>query len=149
MDSERDDLNEIPENEELKMKRVLVLAAAAIFAGTVWAQGTDLERPPAEMVEIVLPAGAADCDVPKPPAAVVEEPTLEQLITAQGDVKAFQEEAIEYRECLEELRDDDGISEGNLTALNAAHDATVDMEEQVAERFNEEVREYKEDHPDE
>lgn len=130
------------------MKQVLIMAAALLVSGQVMAQGADLERPPAEMVEIVLPAGAADCEVPKPPAAVGEEPTLEELIEAQGAVKAFQEEAIVYRECLEELRDDEGITEGNITALNAAHDATVDMEEQVAARFNEEVREYKAANPE-
>lgn len=130
------------------MKQVLFMAAAALTTSSVLAQGTDLERPPAEMVEIVLPAGAADCAVPKPPAAVGDEPTLDELVKTQGDVKAFQEEAIVYRECLEELRDDEGISEGNLTALNAAHDATVDMEEQVAARFNEEVREYKAANPE-
>ena len=131
------------------MKQILFLAAAAMSTSAVLAQGADLERPPAEMVEIVLPGGAADCAVPKPPAAVGEDPTLDELITTQGAVKAFQEEAITYRDCLEELRDDEEITEGNLTALNAAHDATVDMEEQVAERFNEEVREYKAAHPDE
>ena len=130
------------------MKQILILAAAIVVSGPVAAQDTDLARPPAEMVEIVLPGGAADCNVPKPPAAVSDEPTLDQLVEAQGAVKAFQAEAITYRECLETLRDDEGISEGNLTALNAAHDATVDMEEQVAARFNKEVQEYKAANPE-
>ena len=39
------------------MKQVLILAAAIVISGPVAAQDSDLERPPAEMVEIVLPAG--------------------------------------------------------------------------------------------
>ena len=47
-----------------------------------------------------------------------------------------------------ELSEPPDLTEGNEIALNALHDQSVDLEEQVAGRFNEAVKAYKAANPD-
>jgi hypothetical protein len=51
-----------------------------------------------------------------------------------------------YRDCLKSAEDTGGetLTAGNKQALVASYNYSVDMEERVAERFNEAVRSYKE-----
>jgi len=48
-----------------------------------------------------------------------------------------------YRGCLDNTKDLDTLTDGNRTALNQAHNYSVEMEERIAEQFNVAVRNYK------
>ena len=65
--------------------------------------------------------------------------SLDELIAAQGSVKAFQANLIEYRECLtahliKEPADETGAQKN--AALNAAYDSSVDAETKIVEEFS-------------
>jgi hypothetical protein len=94
--------------------------------------------------EIILPLEAQTCNTVSAPASIPEQPTMDDLLKAQGNIKAFQAELLEYRTCLDESRDASDLTDGNQIALNQAHDFTVDMETRVAAQFNYAVCEYKE-----
>ena len=128
------------------MKHSLSVLAMMAFAAPVFAQG--LDAPPSDSVEIVVPEAASACVLAEPPAAIEEGADYDALVAAQGEVKSFQTSALTYRECLDGLRGTEELTEGNEIALNALHDQSVDLEEQVANRFNEAVRAYKEANPD-
>ena len=68
---------------------------------------------------------------------------MEELLTAQKAVKQFQADMQVYRTCINEDAESEELSTGNLQAISNAHNYSVDMEERVAEMFNEAVREYK------
>jgi hypothetical protein len=123
------------------MKYLLSTLAMVIFAASVFAQ--DLSAPPSDSVEIVVPELAAACELAEPPAAIEEGADYDTLVAAQGSVKSFQTSAEAYRECLDGVRESPDLTEGNDIALNALHDQSVDLEEQVAGRFNEAVKAYK------
>jgi hypothetical protein len=127
------------------MKYVLSMLAMVVFTAPVFAQ--DLSAPPSGLVEIVVPDLAAACELSEPPAAIEEGVSYDALVAAQGDVKSFQSSAEAYRECLDGVRDAPDLTEGNEIALNALHDQSVDLEEQVAGRFNEAVKAYKAANP--
>ena len=127
------------------MKYLLSTLAMVIFAASVFAQ--DLSAPPSDSVEIVVPEVARDCVLAEPPAAIAEDIDYDALVAAQGEVKSFQASAVTYRDCLDALRATEELTEGNEIALNALHDQSVDLEEQVAGRFNEAVKAYKAANP--
>lgn len=128
------------------MKYALSMLAMVVFTAPVFAQ--DLSAPPSDSVEIVVPDLAAACELSEPPAAIEEGVDYDALVAAQGGVKSFQTSAEAYRECLDGVRDAPDLTEGNEIALNALHDQSVDLEEQVAGRFNEAVKAYKAANPD-
>ncbi|MDG2087934.1 MAG: hypothetical protein P8J68_04250 [Arenicellaceae bacterium] len=128
------------------MKYALSMLAMAVFTAPAFAQ--DLSAPPSDLVEIVVPDLAAACELSEPPAAIEDGAGYDALVAAQGDVKSFQTSAEAYRECLDGVRDAPDLTEGNEIALNALHDQSVDLEEQVAGRFNEAVKAYKAANPD-
>ena len=128
------------------MKYALSMLAMAVFTAPAFAQ--DLSVPPSDLVEIVVPDLAAACELSEPPAAIEDGVGYDALVAAQGDVKSFQTSAEAYRECLDGVRDAPDLTEGNEIALNALHDQSVDLEEQVAGRFNEAVKAYKAANPD-
>ena len=127
------------------MKHSLSTLAMIVFAAPIFAQ--DLTAPPSDSVEIVVPEVARDCVLAEPPAAIAEGVDYDTLVAAQGEVKSFQASAVTYRDCLDALRATEELTEGNEIALNALHDQSVDLEEQVAGRFNEAVQAYKEANP--
>lgn len=119
------------------MKRILVLAVAALALGSVQAQDDD------EMV-VVLPDDAQKCVLPASPDAIPEEATLDDLKKAKADIADFQGKIEEYRGCLQAAEANPDNTEGNQAAIVQSYNYSVEMEERVAGRFNEAVRSYKE-----
>ena len=119
------------------MKRILVLAAAVSMFGVAQAQDEE------EMV-VVLPDEAQNCVLPASPDAIPEEATLDQLKAAKADVADFQGRIEEYRGCLQAAEANPENTEGNKAAIVQSYNYSVEMEERVAGRFNDAVRDYKE-----
>ena len=120
------------------MKRILVLIAAGLIMNAAQAQDD-----PADL-EVVLPDQAQKCVLPASPDAIPEDATLDQLKEAKGQVEQFQEKVIGYRDCLNEADADPELTVGNKQAIVNSYNYSVEMEERVATRFNEAVRDYKE-----
>ena len=105
----------------------------------------------------LAPAGAAQaCDAPVTPASPDGgSATLEEMIAAQGDVKAFQEANAEYLECVDSQMsvEQASIDEGDESAKErfalaaADYNAAVSREEQVAGDFNAAIKAYKAANP--
>ncbi len=92
--------------------------------------------------EVVLPDAAQSCVLPTAPDAIPEDADRDALLAAKNDVGVFQGEVEAYRACLAEAETDD-ITPGNKEAIVASYNYSVEMEERVAERFNEAIRAYK------
>ena len=92
---------------------------------------------------VVLPLEAQQCDLPSAPAPIPEVPEKADLLKAQKNVKQFQTDMEVYRSCVNKDVDSDELSTGNRQAISNAHNYSVDMEERVANMFNEAVRAYK------
>ncbi len=97
----------------------------------------------AEELEVVLPETAQSCVLPAAPDAIPEGAGRDQLLEAKKAVGDFQVAVTEYRDCLS-LAEAGDITPGNKQAIVASYNYSVEMEERVAERFNEAVRAYKE-----
>lgn len=120
------------------MKRIifaglLLAALTPAMAGQVMDDGS----------VVVLPITAQQCNLPSAPPPIPEVPVYDDLIAAQKGVKRFQADMGKYRECINKDALSDEISDGNRQAINNAHNYSVDMEERVADMFNEAVRAYK------
>ena len=120
------------------MKRILALAVASLLLSTVEAQDNSAD------LEVVLPSDAQKCVLPASPDKIPDEATLDQLKAAKADVGAFQASMLEYRGCLDAANSNEDNTPGNTQAIVNAYNYSVEMEERVANRFNEAVREYKE-----
>jgi len=118
--------------------RTFVLLAAAMFINTALAQDD------ADEYAIVLPDDAQKCVLPAAPDAIPENATLDQLKTAKSDIAVFQGEVGTFRECLDAAQDNPSNTEGNKQAIISSFNYSVEMEERVAQRFNEAIRDYKE-----
>ena len=123
------------------MKRISVLAAAALVFNVAQAQGPS-DNP--EDYEIVLPSKAQKCVLPTSPDAIPAEASYEELVTAKKQIGTFQSEVQVYRDCLNEADADTENTPGNKQAIINSFNYSVEMEERVAERFNEAVHAYKE-----
>lgn len=119
------------------MNRILLLAAAVALFSNAQAQD-DFENEP------ILPAEAQECVLPASPNAIPEDATYDQLVAAKKQVAEFQGEVEVFRACLKEAEDNEDNTPGNLAAIVSSYNYSVEMEERVAERFNEAVRSYKE-----
>jgi len=119
------------------VKRILILVAAVLLFGNVQAQD-DSEN------QQVLPVKAQECVLPASPNAIPEEASYDDLVAAKKAVATFQGEIADYRDCLKIAEDDEDNTPGNLAAIVAAYNYSVEMEERVAERFNTAVHAYKE-----
>jgi hypothetical protein len=95
-------------------------------------------------LEVVLPDDAQKCVLPASPDKIPDEATLDELKLAKAQVGEFQEKIIEFRVCLQKAEEDPDNTPGNRQAIVASYNYSVEMEERVANRFNEAVREYKE-----
>lgn len=99
---------------------------------------------------------AEDCVAPSAPDINEgEESTMEQMLETQKAVKAYQAANLEYMSCLElELAAAEAAAregaEGAVeqyTTLQEIYNAAVSAEEEVAGKFNNEIREYKAANP--
>lgn len=122
------------------MKRVFVLAAAAALLNIAQAQ----ETPDSSDYEVVLPPDAQKCVLPASPDKIPDEATLEELKAAKAQVGEFQARLEEFRGCLNKADEDSDNTPGNKQAIVNSYNYSVEMEERVANRFNEAVRSYKE-----
>lgn len=125
------------------MKRVIfavlvMLASATAMAQQVMDDGSRL----------VLPLETQQCNLPSAPPPIPDVPVKSDLLKAQKGVKRFQAEMEVYRTCLDKNADSRELSSGNRQAISNAHNYSVDMEERVAAMFNEAVRAYKANLPD-
>ncbi len=119
------------------MKKVLFLLLAGVCINVAHAQTEE------EDFTVVLPDAAQKCVLPAAPDAIPEDASYEQLVAAKGDVATFQTTLETYRSCLKEAEAGAELTPGNKQALVSSFNYSVDMEERVAERFNEAVRSYK------
>jgi len=117
------------------MKRVIFTGLVMLVSATAVAQDVmeDGSR-------VVLPLETQQCSLPSAPAPIPEIPEKSDLLKAQKGVKTFQAEMEIYRTCLDKDSNSPDLSTGNH---QAAHNYSVDMEERVAAMFNEAVRAYK------
>jgi broad specificity phosphatase PhoE len=120
------------------VKRTLFLALIALMINTASAQ-----EDPAEY-DVVLPDDAQKCVLPASPDKIPDEASLEELKLAKAQVGAFQEQMAKFRACLQKAEESPDNTAGNRQAIVASYNYSVEMEERVANRFNEAVREYKE-----
>ena len=121
------------------MKRILVFIASAVIACAVQAQDENTED-----YEVVLPADAQKCVLPASPDAIPENATLDQLKVAKQQVGEFQTKVTDFRDCLAKAEENPDNTPGNKQAIVNSYNYSVEMEERVANRFNEAVRAYKE-----
>ena len=120
------------------MKRVLVLLAAAFFFNAASAQDNDADN------EVVLPYDAQKCVLPASPDRIPDEATLDELKVAKTQVAEFQASVEEFRNCLQKADENPDNTPGNKQAIVNSYNYSVEMEERVANRFNQAVRDYKE-----
>ena len=92
---------------------------------------------------VVLPVQAQACNLPSAPPPIPDPPAKEDLLKAQKLIKQFQADMEVYRTCVNEDAESGDMTKGNLMAIANAHDYSVDMEERVANMFNESLRTYK------
>lgn len=120
------------------MKRVIFVVLVMLVSATAMAQQLmdDGSR-------VVLPLETQQCNLPSAPPPIPEVPAKSDLLKAQKGVKQFQAEMEVYRTCLDKDADSPELSSGNRQAIANAHNYSVDMEERVAAMFNEAVRAYK------
>ena len=120
------------------MNRILVLIVAGLFVGAVQAQDADSEEN-----DVILPDDAQKCVLPASPDAIPENATLDQLKVAKTQVGEFQAKVMEFRACLQAAEENPDNTPGNKQAIVSSYNYSVEMEERVANRFNEAVRDYK------
>jgi hypothetical protein len=118
------------------VKQIFILVAAALLFSNAQAQDD------ADLIQ-VLPDDAQKCILPASPDAIPEEASYEDLLAAKKGVADFQGELGLFRECLKAAEENPDNTEGNKAAIVSSYNYSVEMEERVAERFNEAVRSYK------
>ena len=120
------------------MRKILFLAVtvASLISVVAVAQTEDEST-------VILPLEAQTCNLPVAPARIPEETSYDDLAKAKGNVVSFQTAMVAYRECIDAAAKVSNLTDGNKTAINNAHNYSVDMEERIAEQFNVAVRAYK------
>ena len=99
---------------------------------------------------------ADDCVAPEAPQiSEGEESSLEQMLAAQKAVKEFQAANLAYMGCLEPklaaaeaaaaAGEDEAVEEYRI--IQETYNAAVSKEEEVADKFNTEIRDYKAANP--
>lgn len=121
------------------MKRIFVLFAAGLFTLAVQAQDEE-----ATGYEVILPDDAQQCVLPAAPDSIPAEATLDQLKEAKKQIGVFQGKVTEFRDCLGAAETNPDNTPGNKQAIVDSYNYSVEMEERVANRFNDAVRDYKE-----
>lgn len=99
---------------------------------------------------------ADDCVAPDAPqVAEGEDSTLEQMLATQKAVKTFQEANLAYMACLEpklaaaEAEAKEGVdgAADSYMQIQESYNSAVSQEEEVAGKFNTEIRDYKTANP--
>jgi len=121
-------------------KTLLVMAASLSFTLAA-AQAAE------EDYTEVLPEAAQACVLPAAPDSISPQASYDELIVAKQQVADFQAALGVYRECMQSAEQGANLTPGNKQALVASFNYSVDMEERVAQRFNDAVRSYKERNP--
>ena len=118
------------------MKALLAVAAAALMTATAH----------------------ADCAYPSPPGKLPDgnSATMEEMVSAQKDVKEYNKQIETYLGCLDKEQKDAIASAGDKPSdeqkaklqkiqqlQTQKHNAAVDQMQSVADRFNEQVRIFK------
>lgn len=119
------------------MIRIFVAAAACLLLNTAVAQ-EEVDY------EVVLPEDAQKCVLPASPDAIPEEATYDDLVKAKKQIAEFQGKIEDFRGCLQTAEENPDNTPGNKQAIVSSYNYSVEMEERVATRFNEAVRDYKE-----
>lgn len=127
------------------MKKMVFALAAALAVNVVVAQ----DAAPEEDYTVVLPESAQACVLPAAPDSIPPDATYDQLVEAKKHVADFQAGLGVYRECMTaaEASAGEALTPGNKQALVQSYNYSVDMEERVAQRFNDAIRSYKERNP--
>ncbi len=94
--------------------------------------------------DVVLPDDAQKCVLPASPDAIPDDATLDQLKTMKAQIADFQGKVEEFRGCLASAEENPDNTPGNKQAIVQSYNYSVEMEERIAQRFNEAVRSYKE-----
>jgi hypothetical protein len=123
------------------VKRVFIIVAAGFLFSSVQAQDDS------EEYEVVLPPEAQKCVLPASPDKISDEATYDQLKEAKAQISTFQAAVQVFRECLKGAEDSPNNTEGNKQAIISSFNYSVDMEERIAERFNQAIRSYKKRNP--
>ena len=119
------------------MKRVLIIVATGFLFNSVQAQDD------AEEYRVVLSDDAQKCVLPASPDKIAKDASYDQLKEAKAQITTFQLEVEVFRDCLHAAEDNLQKTEGNKQAIISSFNYSVDMEERIAERFNEAIRSYK------
>ena len=120
------------------MKRIIF--AGLLLAGSMAATAQDVME---DGSMVVLPVEAQQCSLPSAPPPISEVPEKAELLAAQKKIKQFQVDMEAYRTCIDKDADNPDLSAGEERAISNAHNYSVDMEERVANMFNEGIRAYK------
>ncbi len=129
------------------MKRVFIAGLMLMASMAAFSQEEVMD----DGSRVVLPLDVQSCNLPSAPPPIPESPTKDDMLTAQKHVKQFQADMLVYRTCLgveteaklEALKDQEGLSMGNVEAIYKAYDYSVSMEERVATMFNDSLQVYK------
>ena len=121
------------------MKKVMIVIVAGFLLNTAYAQTNEEED-----YTVVLPDKAQACVLPAAPDAIPADANYDQMMVAKQHVADFQSTLAVYRECLKSAEEGSELTAGNKQALVASYNYSVDMEERVAQRFNDAVHSYKE-----
>lgn len=126
------------------MKKIVLALAAGLAVNVAVAQDATEED-----YTVVLPDAAQACVLPAAPDSIPPDATYDQLVAAKGQVADFQAGVGVYRECMQNAENSagDALTPGNKQALVQSYNYSVDMEERVAQRFNDAIRSYKERNP--
>jgi hypothetical protein len=129
----------------LKLKKIVFALAAVLAVNVAVAQDAATE----EDYTVVLPESAQACVLPAAPDSIPPDATYDQLVEAKKHVADFQAGLGVYRECMTaaEASAGEALTPGNKQALVQSYNYSVDMEERVAQRFNDAIRSYKERNP--
>ncbi len=124
------------------MNKAFLVLAASLSLNIAVAQDAAEED-----YTVVLPEAAQACVLPASPDSIAPEATYDELIVAKQQVADFQAALGVYRECMQNAETGAELTAGNKQAMVASYNYSVDMEERVAQRFNDAVRSYKERNP--
>jgi hypothetical protein len=125
------------------VNKTLLILAAGLSLNLAVAQEAATE----EDYTVVLPEAAQACVLPASPDSISPEATYDELIVAKKQVADFQAALGVYRACMQAAETGAELTPGNKQALVQSYNYSVDMEERVAQRFNDAVRSYKERNP--
>lgn len=108
------------------------------------------------ILNIIVHLSLADdkCDIPETPAVPVgSSVTEEKLLLAISELKGYQAEMENFRNCLDSKKivlDEESMDEATLeksrninVALDAVYNGSVEKEQAVADRLNTEIRRFK------